>query len=306
MNEAIVDVDNVISLEQFLDAHTNGDGALDDDELIRRANKKIPEWKAAGTPSLTEVQELFHESICAGASPMARDKIIDAILTAFGTELGGKRALVGTWGKLAKDFAAECAQDARENTTQPELTPAEKAALREALWPTVCELAEASDLMDRMVKQVQAMGVVNERELIIVDLHHCHEPCANDPNNILIKGVSSGGKSFTALHTLELIGQDFVNQLTSSSALSLVYDTRPLAHTVMFLFEANQLQVEKQADKDSTFAMLVRTLISEGRIVHQTTVEDPNSPTGRRVERIIREGPIALITHDDRRAIRRK
>ena len=63
----------------------------------------------------------------------------------------------------------------------------------------------------------------------------------------------------------------------------------------MFLFEANQLQAEK-TDKDSTFAMLVRTLISEGRIVHQTTVEDPNSPTGRRVERIVREGPIALIT----------
>jgi hypothetical protein len=95
---------------------------------------------------------------------------------------------------------------------------------------------------------------------------------------------------------LELIGPDFVNQLTSSSALSLVYDTRPLAHRVMLLFEANQLQGEKQADKDSTFAMLVRTLISEGRIVHQTTVEDPNSPTGRRVERIVREGPIALIT----------
>ena len=58
----------------------------------------------------------------------------------------------------------------------------------------------------------------------------------------------------------------------------------------MLLFEANQMQADKQADKDSTFAMLVRTLISEGRIVHQTTVEDPNSPTGRRVERIVREG----------------
>ena len=41
--------------------------------------------------------------------------------------------------------------------------------------------------------------------------------------------------------------------------------------------------------------MLVRSLISEGRIVHQTTVEDPDSPTGRRVERIVREGPISLI-----------
>ena len=76
----------------------------------------------------------------------------------------------------------------------------------------------------------------------------------------------------------------------------MVYDTRPLAHTVMVIFEANQLQEEKQSDSDSTFAMLLRTLITEGRIVHQTSVEDPNSPTGRRVERIIREGPIALIT----------
>ena len=59
----------------------------------------------------------------------------------------------------------------------------------------------------------------------------------------------------------------------------------------LFIYEANQLQ----ADENSMFAMLVRTLISEGRIVHQTTVEDPDSPTGRRVERIVREGPITLI-----------
>ena len=104
-------------------------------------------------------------------------------------------------------------------------------------------------------------------------------------------GASSSGKSFTTTNTLELIGPDFVNHLTSSSALSLVYDDRPLAHTILFINEANQLQ----SDENSTFAMLVRSLISEGRIVHQTTVEDPGSPTGRRVERIVREGPISLI-----------
>ena len=53
--------------------------------------------------------------------------------------------------------------------------------------------------------------------------------------NLLVKGASSGGKSFTATRTLELIGPDFVNHLTSSSALSLVYDDRPLAHTVLFI-----------------------------------------------------------------------
>ena len=47
--------------------------AVDDDELIRRAGERIAQWKAVGMPSFTEVQELFHESICAGASHMARD-----------------------------------------------------------------------------------------------------------------------------------------------------------------------------------------------------------------------------------------
>jgi hypothetical protein len=268
----------------------------DNDELIRRAGEKITGWKAAGTPSLTEVQELFHESICAGASSMARDRIIDAIIAAFGNELGGKRAIAGTWGKLAKDFATECAEEARASITEPELTPEEKAALRENLWPTVCGLAEAPDLIDQVIKQVHDLGVVNEDELITLTYVGATSRVLQNPVNILTKGVSSGGKSFTALNTLKLIGPDFVNELTSSSALSLVYDTRPLAHTVMLIFEANQLQAEKHGDKDSTFAMLLRTLISEGRIVHQTTVEDPNSPTGRRVERIVREGPIALIT----------
>jgi hypothetical protein len=50
-----------------------------------------------------------------------------------------------------------------------------------------------------------------------------------------------------------------------------------------------------RGDENSTFPMLVRSLISEGRIVHQTTIEDSDSPTGRRVERIVREGPITLV-----------
>jgi hypothetical protein len=287
--------DNVISFEQFRNA-TKDDEALDDDELLRRARAKITDWQAAGTPSLDVVQELFRDSVRANASPMCRDKIVEAIISAFGTELGSKRALISTWTQIIKDYAAARAEAARENIAQPELTPAQKAALRESLWPNVCELAQAPDLIDHVVGQVQSAGVVNERDLIMLIYIAATSRVLKNPINILIKGASSGGKSFTTLHVLDLIGPDFVNKLTSSSALSLVYDTRPLSNTVMLLFEANQMQVGKQADKDSTFAMLVRTLISEGRIVHQTSVEDPNSPTGRRVERIVREGPIALIT----------
>jgi len=44
-------------------------GSHDDDELLKGANDKIAEWQAnSNLPSLTQVQELFFESICAGAS----------------------------------------------------------------------------------------------------------------------------------------------------------------------------------------------------------------------------------------------
>jgi hypothetical protein len=163
--------------------------------------------------------------------------------------------------------------------------------MRDALWPEVRELARALDLLERVVRQVQFMGVVNECELITLIYLAATSRVLDQPINPLVKGASSGGKSYTTKHTLGLFPTESVNYLTSSSALSLVYDDRPLANTVLFVQEANQLQ----ADEHSTFSMLLRTLISEGRIVHQTTVEDPVSRTGRRVERIVREGPIAVI-----------
>jgi hypothetical protein len=275
-------------------APSTNDG-IDDDELLRRAAERIRDWKAAADPpSLSQVQTLFHELICDGGSTMLRDKVVDAVVKTFGTELGGKRALTSTWTQIAKEDSAQRSQAARElggNTEEQPLTAEQKAAMRAALWPAVCELAAAPDLLERAVQQVQSMGVVNEDELIKLIYLAATSRVLAQPINPLVKGASSGGKSFTTSRTLDLIGPDFVSYLTSSSALSLVYDERPLAHTVLVIYEANQIQ----ADENSMFAMLLRTLISEGRIVHQTTVEDPDSHTGRRVERIVREGPITLV-----------
>jgi hypothetical protein len=173
----------------------------------------------------------------------------------------------------------------------PPLTAEQKKERRDALWPTVRELAESPDLIDRVVQQVQSMGVVNEPQVITLVYIAGTSRVLEQPINPVLKGASGSGKNFTMTHTLKLIGPDFVTYLTSSSALSLVYDDRPLSHTILVVFEGTQLQ----ADDHSMFAMLLRTLISEGRIVHQTSVEDRSSPTGRRVVQIVREGPISLM-----------
>jgi hypothetical protein len=288
-------MDNVLpSVRGSSDNAPAANDGFDDDELLRRAAEKIRDWKATpDPPSLSQVQTLFYELICDGASTMLRDRVVDAVVKAFGTELGGKLALRSTWTKIAKDDAAQRAQAARErgaNIEQQPLTAEQKAAMRDDLWPAVRELAEAPDLLKRAVQQVQS-SVVNEDELIKLIYLAATSRVLDQPLNPLVKGASSGGKSFTTMRTLDLIGSDFVRYLTSSSALSLVYDNRPLAHTVLVIYEANPIQ----ADENDMFAMLLRTLISEGRIVHQTTVEDPGSQTGRRVERIVREGPITLV-----------
>jgi hypothetical protein len=93
---------------------------FDDDELLRRATEKIREWKAAADPpSLSQVQTLFNELICDGGSTMLRDKVVDAVVKAFGTELGSKRGLTSTWTQIAKEDSAQRAQAARRPADQP-------------------------------------------------------------------------------------------------------------------------------------------------------------------------------------------
>jgi hypothetical protein len=289
--------DNVLPFRRERNSRTTPlrDESRDDDELLQLAINTIAKWtESSNPPSLTEVQNLLYELICNGGSAMLRDRVVAAIAGAFGDDFGGRRALTKTWGDIARQVTADRSQSARgvdDGDNDKPLTVEQKAALRTELWPIIRELAEAPDLMDRVVKQVQSMGVVNEDELITLLYVSATSRVLQSPINPLVKGSSSGGKSYTTTRTLELIGSGFVNYLTSSSALSLVYDERPLSHTVLVVFEATQLQ----ADEYGMFAMLLRTLISEGKIVHQTTIDDPGSSTGRRAVRVEREGPISLM-----------
>jgi hypothetical protein len=144
------------------------DKYVDDDALLERAGRQINEWKSLpDPPSLTSVQHFFHELIRDGGSKMLRDRVIGAIMVVFNTELGGRRALTSTWTQIEKDVAPGRAQAARERPDDelPAPTAEQKEVLRADLWPKICVLAEAQDLLERIVRQVQSLGVVNENEL---------------------------------------------------------------------------------------------------------------------------------------------
>src|SRR5262245_4113588 len=127
--------DNVLSFDRGRSGTPpdyDGNG-VDDDELLERATRQVNESKStSNVPSLTSVQQLFHQLIRDSGSKMLRDKVVDAIVVAFNTELGGKRALISTWTYIEKDVAAEIAQAARARLDDefPPLTAEQKAVLR--------------------------------------------------------------------------------------------------------------------------------------------------------------------------------
>jgi hypothetical protein len=131
------------------------DESRDDDELLQLATNTIAKWsEASNPPSMTEVQNLLHELICNDGSAMLRDRVVAAIVGAFGDDLGGRRALSKTWGDIARQVAADRSQSARgvgDDDNNKPLTVEQKATLRTELWPAIRELAEAPDLMARVV-----------------------------------------------------------------------------------------------------------------------------------------------------------
>ena len=109
---------------------------------------------------------------------------------------------------------------------------------------------------------------------------------------MVVKGPSSGGKSYTAETVLKTLPQDAYLDFTSMSDHALIYDDRPVVHKVIVLYEASGLGADRQGEP-SLLACLVRSLLSEGRIKH-TTVEKTSE--GMRPRHLERQGPTGMIT----------
>ena len=275
------------------DGGADREGLPDFDAMLAAAVAKLDAHVAAETiPGQNETTTLMVDLLSAGATPTVRDAFVTHMVTRFPDDFT-RQGLKATWREIAEELKRNAADAARASAqaANVEMTPAERAAERERLWPLVKELAEAPDLLARIVAQVRSLGVVGETHLVQLVYIAGVSRLLDAPINPLVKGASSGGKSFVSQQTLRLFPPESVLMLTTSSPLSLVYDPAPLAHKIICVYEATQLQ----ADETSVSAMLLRCLISEGKIIHQTTVEDKDAEYGRRTVTIVREGPISLL-----------
>jgi hypothetical protein len=108
----------------------------------------------------------------------------------------------------------------------------------------------------------------------------------DDPVSVLIQGPPSTGKSHL-LDTLRSLWppESYVFR-SSLSPRALAYTNESLAHRAVILAEAVSLVTGDES------GYLVRTLLSEGRIVHESVEK---TPSGLRAVKLEREGPTALF-----------
>lgn len=142
------------------------------------------------------------------------------------------------------------------------------------------DLALEHDILARFALDVRRAGVAGERRLsrllylAVTSRLLPWETATNRPVSVLIRGTSSTGKSHSASTVQRFFPPDAVIDLGSMSRRFLFYDQEPYSHKVLFVAEAGQVI------GDEELLALLRTLLSEGRVIHGTV--DIGEKGGRR------------------------
>jgi hypothetical protein len=105
------------------------------------------------------------------------------------------------------------------------------------------------------------------------------------PVSAVVKGPSSGGKSYLTQRVLGFFPSEAYYALSAMSEKALIYSQEPLEHRFLVVFEAAGLQA-------GFMTYIVRSLLSEGRVRYQTVEKKNGSLRSRLIER---EGPTGLL-----------
>ena len=192
----------------------------------------------------------------------------------------------GDFGAAAKDLADQGYGDGGDDNAQAtaELSEEERTERRDAAWGSCGELGSAPRILDRFGESMEGLGVVGEYRVTRLLYFAIVSRLFRRPVSVVVKGPSSGGKSWVTEMTLKHFPTSAYYALSAMSERALVYSKEPLKHRMLVFYEASGMAGELQS-------YLVRTLLSEGRLRYETV--------GKNLQTILieREGPTgALIT----------
>jgi hypothetical protein len=240
--------------------------------------------------------------------PLQVDALINAVHVATGI---GKTPIKAAWKAFVAKAAeakkkAEAEERKRRDSDFARARQQAMAAERQRLWESCSKIAESPDLLAAMEAIAhELLGVVNEGPAVRATyLTGTSRLLFNKAVRFLRTGASASGKNFPIEQTLKFFPESSVIAVSGASPKSLVYegedDPYALQHMLAYVPEAVILSGKKAGDSVNGYAVMFRTLLSEGNITYKSVNKNP--ATGKFVTvTVIKHGPIAAIltTADD-------
>ncbi|MBK7591931.1 MAG: hypothetical protein IPI27_11740 [Betaproteobacteria bacterium] len=164
------------------------------------------------------------------------------------------------------------------------LLKAQEARAASAAWALCRPIAERPRILEAFADAYRTAGAVGEErnaKLLYLALTSRFLP---RPVSVVVKG-SFRGKSFSVETVLRFFPAEAVYSVTAISDRALAYTEAELKHRFLVIYEAAGMMGE--------FASyLIRSLLSEGRIVYEMVERQSSGLVPRRIEK---EGPTGLI-----------
>ena len=166
-----------------------------------------------------------------------------------------------------------------------EIEAKERANNQAKAWNACADLAKTENILADFDQALETVGLVGERRVAKLIYLSVTSRLLDRPVSIVVKGPSSGGKSFTVDSVLRFFPGEAFHPLTAMSDRALAYSTEPLKHRHLVIYEAAGM-----ASDIATY--LIRSLLSEGRVRYETVEKTRDGLVPKLIER---EGPTGLI-----------
>jgi len=152
-------------------------------------------------------------------------------------------------------------------------------------WQKCQDLARSPDILNEVYAVAQEMGVTGEERTVKILYLSLVSRFLNRPVSVVIKGPSAAGKSYVLDANVKLFPAEAYYLFTAMSDRMLAFTEAEFKHRVILLAEASGLASDFQS-------YLIRTLLSEGRILYETVEKTKDGFKPRRIEK---EGPTGFI-----------
>ena len=184
------------------------------------------------------------------------------------------QAFMQAWRSLLD--AAVCWEDVEAETSR---------ATAAGAWERCADLATQDDILAAFYTALAARGVAGEQRAAKLLYLAQTSRLFDRPVSVIVKAPSSTGKSYVAERVAEFFLSESYILWSAMSERALVYGDDVLAHRFLIIPEASGLEGGMRS-------YIVRTLLSEGRLIYATTEKTAEGLVGRTIEK---PGPTGLI-----------